>query len=86
MLDKCERNSNAVTIIWNKVYKDSLVISNDYGFPIRLNFNSYKVRYYSFQDRLEFQNKYRPDGRIRSEYLTIDIKEGLAVVNGKKLD
>ena len=78
-------NNNALTIVWNKNASDSLVISNDYGFPIKLKFSSNKIIYYSLGDRNQFVKKYYENGLIKSEYLMIDIKENLAIVNGKKI-
>ena len=76
-------NSNAVTVIMDSSPEFDYVISNDYGESLSIN-TSHKIDYYDYKERDTFLSTYYANGKILSnyDYLQIDIKEKLVVVNG----
>lgn len=80
-------NKNSLTLIWKKRIKEQLVICNNYGGPVYLNFKFFKVRYYHYKQRDNFINTYYLNNNIKPgyEYLSIDILENYVVLNGKKM-
>jgi len=80
-------NRNSLTLIWTKKITDQLVICNNYGGLVDLNFKFFKVKYYGSKQRDNFINTYYLNDNIRPgyEYLSIDILENYVVLNGKKM-
>lgn len=80
-------NKNSLTLIWTKKITDQLIIYNNYGGPVHLNFKSFKVKYYEYKQRNTFINNYYLNNNVKPgyEYLTIDILENFVVLNGKKM-
>ena len=77
-------NDNALTIIVDD--RTGYVIANDYGGEVRLKLSGQQVKFYNYDERDVFVDKYYKNGKLVNEhnYLKIDVKENLVVVNGVK--
>lgn len=72
-------NDNAVTIIYDG---DDCIVSNDFGRDVTIN-NLKHLKYYSYNQRQSFIDKYYVSGKIKPglKYFQIDIKESFAVTS-----
>ncbi len=79
------KNSNAITIIYDKQSEYDYVVFNDYGEDLEVNTTKFNIKYYSYGNRESFINRYYLNDHIKEnlQYLQIDIGEELVVVNGK---
>lgn len=79
-------NTNAITLLSPKSSIDSFVLSNDYGQKIEIGTTSHKIKYFNSEERDLFVNSFFENNVIKSNYnyIMIDIKEELVIVNGIK--
>jgi len=80
-------NHNSLTIIWEKGDKYDLIIFNNYGLKVNLNFRNTKVKYYRSNDREKFNEAYYINDHIKPqfEYLMVNMGENWGIVNGKEM-
>lgn len=78
---------NALTIIVDESSSYDYIISNDYGKKLLIKSSNYKTKYYEYGQKETFINDYYINRQIKKglQYLQIDIKESLVVINGVKL-
>jgi len=81
-------NRNAITIVYDPESSEDYIISNDYGFPIKLDTTTIKLKLYSSKQRQQYVNRvYEGHELIQppKKYVMLDIKEGYVILNGIEL-
>lgn len=77
-------NINTVTIIDDPTSEYDFIICNDYNKDLSMNIEKFKIKYYDFEIRDQFVEKYYTNNMINKNlsYLMIDIREVYAILNG----
>lgn len=79
-------NTNALILISDPNSEFDVIVFNNYGEKVNVAVSKLKIEYYAYSQRKQFIESYYSNGKINDgvNYLSIDIKENLVVLNGKK--